>query len=118
MTIINDVKELKAAIRAGKSPLLPGNTRMRVIMAAVARVFKLTGGAKVPSAEVLSQEIIIENANPVGAAGAISTPVAIALIIASMFTIISIVAICKGLELELVWDAENKVFKLVAKKRT
>ena len=109
METINSVKELKAAIKAGKSPLVPGNKRMKYILAVTASIFSLTGGTgALPAVGTIAGNMVSGGM----VAGAISETTVIILALGAMVTAISIVALCKGQGVRIKWDDKRKVFVL------
>lgn len=107
MTTVNSVKELKEAIKAKKSPIVPGNKKMKVILGGVAAVFSMTGGASIPAAGAIAAQML-----GMGAVAAISEPALIVIVLAALSSIIAIVAICKGQHVRVRWDSKKMMFYL------
>ena len=99
MVQVDTVKELKEAIKARKSPLFPGNLKMKMVMSAAAAYFRLEAKFKrKPTREEVTREMMMADAGAAEVPGAAASPwpwIA-AIAISAFFAAVAIVAICKG----------------------
>ena len=101
MVTVKTVKEMKEAINAGKSPIMPGNKRMKATFYALKLAQSLSDklGRK-PTKEELSSEI-----NRIG----VSEPAWIALAIIASVSAISILAVCLKRKIRLKFNPDGSV---------
>lgn len=109
MITVKTVKEMKEAVNAGKSPIMPGNKKMAATFYALKIGQALTDKfkRKPTKGELASEIVIIASKN--AEAGAIADTTIVALSIIASVSAISILAVCLKRKIRLKFNPDGSV---------
>ena len=109
MVTVNSVKEFKSAIIAGRTPIAPGNKRMKVVFI-VAKVGQglIDKTKRLPTKGELASAVVRSTAAS-GALGALSDGTIIVLAIIGTVGAIGILATCLKMRIRLVFNSDGTI---------